>query len=139
MMHWSTRYLGTPYLDHGRTLAGCDCWGLVKLVYEMDLSIELPSYAGGYVSTDERAEISSLISENKQIGPWQLVTEPAPYDVAVFRRGLHESHVGIIAIPGRMLHIPYDHAKIEDYRTGRWGQRLTGFYRHVEAASKVAQ
>lgn len=139
MTHWSTRYLGTPYLDHGRTLGGVDCWGLVTVVYWLDLGIRLPSYAGAYVSTDERAEISAAISENKQIGPWYAVAEPEPYDVAFFRRGPHESHVGIVAIPGLMLHVPYDHAKVEDYRTGRWGQRLTGFYRHVETASKVAR
>ncbi len=139
MMHWSTRYLGTPYLELGRSLAGVDCWGLVTVVYQMDLGIELPSYAGDYVSTDERAEISALIGQNKRVGPWQAVTEPAPYDVAVFRRGPHESHVGLVAIPGCMLHVPYDHAKVESYLSGRWGQRLTGFYRHFEAASKVPQ
>lgn len=132
MNHWTTPYLGIPFLEHGRDRAGCDCYGLLVLVYAELLGIELPAYSGAYLNTDERAEIASLIGARKHVGVWVAVEDPEPFDVALFRRGPYESHIGIVAAPGRMLHIPDDHAKIEDFRTGRWGGRLTGFYRHLE-------
>ncbi len=70
MTHWSTAYIGLPYRDHGRDRSGVDCWGLAVLVYRDVLGIELPSYAEGYVSTNERAEIADLIAERQQVGPW---------------------------------------------------------------------
>ncbi|PZR89637.1 MAG: phage tail protein [Stutzerimonas stutzeri] len=137
MTHWSTPYIGLPYLNHGRDRAGCDCWGLVVLVYRECLGIELPSYAGDYVSTDERGEIAELIAHHREVGPWQSVEDPREFDVAIFRRGPHASHAGIVVRPGSMLHVPFDQARIEDYRRGQWAPRLTGIYRHVERTSKV--
>jgi len=139
MMHWSASYIGTPYKDHGRDRAGVDCWGLAVLVYDEVLGIKLPSYAEDYISTDERGEIADLIRDRQQIGPWFEVDEASEFDVAFFRRGPHASHVGIVVRPGTMLHVPFDHAKLEPYTSGQWQPRLTRIYRHVELASKGVQ
>src|SRR5512134_1374594 len=45
---WAGAYVGIPYLDHGAARSGCDCWGLVRLIYRERTRIELPSYAGDY-------------------------------------------------------------------------------------------
>lgn len=136
MTHWSAPFIGLPYRDHGRDRAGVDCWGLAVLVFREVLGIELPSYAEGYVSTNERAEIADLISQRQQVGPWFQVEEAREYDALFFRRGPHSSHVGVVVRPGMMLHCPFDHVKIEPYDSGLWKTRLTGIYRHVELSSK---
>lgn len=38
-MIWSDRFIGIPFEDHGRARAGCDCWGLVCLIYQEELAI----------------------------------------------------------------------------------------------------
>ena len=36
---WVADYVGLPWEPYGRTRAGVDCWGLVRLVYEERLGI----------------------------------------------------------------------------------------------------
>ncbi|MFE3838893.1 C40 family peptidase [Pseudogemmobacter sonorensis] len=133
---WSDRYVGIPYADLGRTRDGCDCYGLVRLVYAGELGITLPPYLG-YGSVEEHAEIAALI-EGARLSPfWQAVDAPAPFDIAVFRRGRLSTHLGIVIRPGLMLHMQdEDCAKIESWRGGVWGGRLTGHYRHIEGPAK---
>lgn len=133
-MSWSNAYVGTPYLEFGRSAEGCDCWGLVHLVYARELGISLPDYLG-YGSAEEHAEINALISRAETEPVWSNISAtPRAFDIAVFRRGRLASHVGIVVRPGLMLHmVGEDCAKHEAFETGRWGNRLKGVYRHVDA------
>lgn len=136
--HWTEKYIGLPYRDLGRDRQGADCWGLAIIVYGGELGIALPSYVGGYQSTDERREIADLIAGAQATGPWSRIEAVArPFDIALFRRGPFDSHIGIVVSPGLMIHLPDDSAKIEHYNTGRWRPRLRAIYRHSELLSKV--
>jgi cell wall-associated NlpC family hydrolase len=109
------RYIGLPWLECGLTEAGCDCEGLLRLVYAGELGIEL---IGPLVRAD-----------------WIPVAAGAerPLDALL----LHQApwHVGVVAGRGMMLHMPENGLScIEPYSTGRWGRRLEGLYRHREAA-----
>lgn len=139
-MHWSAEFIGTPFVEFGRDRTGCDCWGLARLVYAEALGIDLPSYSGQYASAEEHAEISALILDAALSPVWMLVDgSPEEFDIAVFRRGRMDTHVGIIVAPGLMLHMAQeDCAKIERYDQAAWKNRLTGIYRHFKRASKVA-
>ena len=129
MMHWSASYVGLPYADLGRSRDGLDCWGLVWLVYAEVLGIDLPSYADGYGSTEERREIAGLIDGAKS--DWHRVTDPEGFDLVTVRRGVLESHIGIVVAPGRMLHVTAQKpACIEAYSGGPYANRVTGIWRH---------
>jgi len=131
-MSWSNRFIGIPYLEFGRARVGADCWGLACVIYREDLGINLPDYLG-YGSVDEHAEIAALIDGAEASPLWQPVADPAPYDIAVFRRGRMATHLGIVIRPGLMIHMDHeDCAKVSNYRDGRWGNRFKGHYRHVE-------
>lgn len=130
MMHWSAAYVGTPYVDHGRSLKGCDCWGLVCEIYRAELDTALPSYSD--VSPLDRKEIALRVRAETESGLWRRVEKPQEYDVAVYRRGPHDSHVGIMIDARQMLHSEKQAggAHVERIDRGRWTPQLVGFFRH---------
>nr|WP_321459595.1 NlpC/P60 family protein [uncultured Cohaesibacter sp.] len=131
-MSWSDKFVGIPFKDLGREMAGADCWGLVYLVYQQECAIDLPSYSGDYQTADERAEVARLIGEAEASSVWTKVDDPQVFDVVTFRRGRLTSHVGIILRPGWMLHMSEVGARVENYLLPSWSQRLIGVYRHCE-------
>lgn len=134
-MIWANGYLGIPQVDHGRDAEGCDCWGLLRLIYLRELRIALPSYAGDYVSAGEAAEIDGLLTRHSRAPDWLPVAEDAaPFDALLFRRGRWVSHVGVAVDARRMIHIQAGgQAKVERWDTPRWIDRLAGVYRHINA------
>lgn len=132
MMHWSAKYVGLPWCEHGRDRDGIDCWGLLVLAFAAERGISLPSYAEGYTSVRELQEISGLM-QNTRSWPWKPVEvgQEREWDMAVFRRAGIECHVGLVIERGRMLHVaPREDSCLVDYRDGRYAPRLAGFYRH---------
>ena len=113
---------------------------MAVLVYAEQLGITLPSYAERYTSVEERAELAALIGDVTSRKTWSEAAYPKTFDIAVFRRGHQETHVGIVVSPGLMLHTSAgDHALLEHYGSGRWSNRLAGVYRHFEAASRATK
>jgi cell wall-associated NlpC family hydrolase len=134
-LHWSSNFVGVPWREKGRTRWGCDCWGLVRLVYTGALGLALPSYDEGYASVEERGEIDALMSEDASRWPWAMVPagREAEFDVAVFRRGAMAAHVGVVAELGRMLHVDREREScVVSYADAPWSNRLIGIYRHAQ-------
>lgn len=132
-MSWSNGYIGLPWADLGRDRSGCDCWGLACLIYRDQLGIELPGYVGNYASAGEQTEIAALVDGEFASASWRRVDLPADFDIAVFRAGRWQSHIGVVVRPGIMIHMAVeDRARLERIDTGTWQRRLTGLYRHVK-------
>lgn len=132
---WSDRFIGIPYEECGRDRAGSDCWGLACIIYREELGISLPDYLG-YGSVEEHGEIAALINGATSSPLWVPVEGPAlAFDIAVFRRGRLSTHVGIVIHHGLMIHMhDEDCSKVADYRSGAWGHRFNGHYRHFQSA-----
>lgn len=125
-------YIGIPFLTHGRTREGLDCWGLVRLVYHERFGIDLPSLAEGYAdATLDRSGVCSLVEAERPA--WILVTpgEEQPGDVVLLRlRGL-PVHVGVVTRPGWMLHVTAGVETTEErFDDGLWKLRVAGVFRH---------
>ena len=137
-MSWANAYVGLPFADQGRDRTGCDCWGLVRLVFAEKLNIDLLDYQGDYVSAAEHAEIAALINREIDVGPWERTEAPEPFDVLLFRQGRLGNHVGIRITATKMLHMARgEQAKIEDIHGARWGKRYLGAYRHFARATPL--
>lgn len=124
MTHWSTRFVGQSFETLG------NCWGLVRHVYADVLTIPVTDYGIDAAAHDAIAE---AIGAAKGGPVWFTADAPHEFDLAIFRRGRLETHVGIVVSTDQMLHIAHDHpARIERFTTGAWSSRLTGFWRHVD-------
>ena len=128
---WVNAYVGLPFKEHGRNREGVDCWGLVRLVLAERFGRRLPSYADGYASTGDAADIGRLI--RGEMGPWRPVPERGEQagDVVLMRLLNQPMHVGVVVAPGWMLHIEDGiDACLESYDGARWRRRVLGLYRH---------
>jgi cell wall-associated NlpC family hydrolase len=130
------KYIGIPFADHGSDRQGCDCWGLVHLVYREVLGIEMPNLGDRYSDAYAHGEVDALV-ESVADESWNVdvTNEPwKPLDVMVFKRWGVEAHVGLYLRPGEMLHIVDGMASAEErYNTAKWGRRLSRVLRHVDA------
>lgn len=132
-LSWVSRYVGIPFLDQGRDAYGCDCWGLVRLIYKNELNIDLPAY--GEISAVDLAKVARNITEGYNGETWEAVDVPQPLDVVVmrFHGSKHIGHVGVMVNDTDLIHterridaaiVPLSHMTI---RT-----RIVCFRRHKE-------
>lgn len=119
------KYIGIPFKDHGRGFDGCDCYGLVSLVYENELGIHLPMVGDLYADAYKKRQVNETVANvNKNV--WCKTIEPdfnvlMPYDVLVFRIGGFDHHVGLYIGNMSMLHvIEGANAGIEKVTSIRW-------------------
>jgi cell wall-associated NlpC family hydrolase len=125
------RFVGLDYVDQGRSFNGVDCYGLLRLVYIELLGIFLPSYDTKNINSEDRKATADLISG--ELDPWLKIEVglEIPLDAVLVRVGRDVMHIGLVTVPGKMLHIEDgDLSKIEPYRTGKLKHRIAGFYRY---------
>lgn len=131
---WTDNYIGLPFIPDGRSRDGLDCWGLVKLVYEEQLGIILPSYDG--VFKEDNIKNLRVVSDlmDKEREKWIRVEKPTEFDVLMMRiQGRVISHVGIYLNKNKMLHIIKGISSVIEPTTGiNWKDRIVGAYRHAD-------
>ena len=132
---WQNKYIGIPYKEKGRDVTGIDCWGLLRLVYSEEFNIELPSFVTEYTENDT-ASIQDLVAQCKE--GWELVDEPTPGCLVLFRVLNTESHVGIAVSTTHFLHARQGQdSAIESFESRAWANRIVGYYKYSEKASAV--
>ncbi|MET3611736.1 cell wall-associated NlpC family hydrolase [Rhizobium aquaticum] len=124
------RFIGIPYIAHGRDYSGADCWGIVFLFYRDVLGLQIPAYSAEMKARAfHHREIGALI-EAERAAHWIEISEPANGDVALMRSGRDESHVGIFVAGGMILHSEGEPGsclvRADDMRVR---SRLVGYFR----------
>lgn len=130
---WAIPYVGIPFADGGRDRAGCDCWGLVRLVYAEVLGIDLPSY--GEIAARDVIAATRQIRDASAASPWVPVAGPAqPMDVLVMTG--RPMHVGVMLDARRVLHVAAetDAVIVEAGRCAHVRARRLALYRHEALA-----
>lgn len=129
---WVAEYVGIPYAEKGRDHSGCDCWGLLNLVWEERLGGPLPPYHGvrwqkhgnaariGPQAAAYASQFEPVVPGNEQLG-----------DGILIRMRGHPLHVGLVVDKGWMLHAhEAADACLEQYGNDEWSRRILGFYRY---------
>lgn len=127
---WWQKYIGLPFAEKGRCESGLDCWGLVKLVYEKELGIELPSYEWCYHDTNDADAIGREI-EMQRVAGWREIEKPQEFDLAILRMRGVPMHVGIVTKAPFMIHSAHGvDVALERLDGLRWKNRVNGYVRH---------
>lgn len=135
-MSWAASYMGLPFKPHGRDRAGCDCWGLVRLVYAEQLGVDLPEFEG--ISPDDAAAIPAAIAAETPLWTPVPLLQRQAFDVVVMRARLiregkaltPDMHVGVVTEDLKILHtqLPYGVACVPiDHPT--LSNRISGVFR----------
>jgi probable lipoprotein NlpC len=129
-LHWSTKYIGLPYLSGGRDRKGLDCWGLLRLIYFEQQDIVLPELPG--IVADGLPAITSEIMA--QSYAWKQIPEPVEKCAVAMsqRQVLHHVGVWAAADGGRVIHsyqAPVVAETLPTIRTLR-GMRIIQFYQY---------
>ncbi|QLH37808.1 MAG: C40 family peptidase [Defluviicoccus sp.] len=145
---WAAGYVGIPFLDLGRDRAGCDCWGLVRLVLAEQAGIQLLSRATCYGSEANAARVGAAVEAERRSGAWQRV-EPSgekPFDVVEMSGAARAPgsgwvfgpiHVGVVVASGWLLHAERGTtAVLARYREDQAiRRRVLGFWRYRRLAA----
>lgn len=124
-------FIGIPFKEMGRTFAGCDCYGLHRLIRiyatKKDMGLHL-----GYPSIDSPL-VADMLEKQKSTGLWVPVSSPEFLDVITFNINGKMKHIGTYIEDGMMLHTAFKlvnscSQKIESIG---WSKRIEGIYRYV--------
>lgn len=130
-MRWVEKYIGLPFRDHGRSINGVDCWGLVQLVMREQNNIELPDY--GETSALDLEAVAKMVAQESAIDPWVPVIphNVQMFDVVVMHRRREPVHVGIMVNKFMVLHIEKKtDSVLMPLSDARISFRYPRFYRH---------
>lgn len=90
-------YFEIPYKLGGDSKEGCDCWGLVKLVYKEILGLDIPDYSKCYSSLEEAYRVIE-----EQRNNYRKIDGPSIFAIALFRK---RTHCGVVASMKEIFHI----------------------------------
>lgn len=130
-MDWWAKYIGKPFADGGRGPDAFDCWGLIRVVYQDQLAIKLPSY--GEISAKDLVRIARTMEDHKNDG-W-AECGPEPYSVVLMktaRGGDRVTHVGVMVDDFRVMHVEAaTHVAVVPVKHISVSGRILGFRKKV--------
>lgn len=131
---WTMQYLNIPFVDKGRDRKGLDCYGLVRLVYQEQRMLTLPSYTESYTTTADLEEIQAL-AQREFLARWRPIPheDARVFDGLVLRIDGDPIHFGLVLDDQWFLHTMRDiWSKPDRWKSLGWKHRVAQVMRYVE-------
>lgn len=120
------KYLGIPYLHKGRTKAGLDCWGLIKLIYS-DAGKEVADLDDYEANWSRKGQDYFTTLRGQE---WEEVEDEQFLDVVLFRASkLVVNHAGVVLDENRFIHCCRAGVVVSRLGDKQWYLKTEGFYR----------
>lgn len=130
----TTKFLGIPFVNKGRSLEGCDCWGLVQMIFR-EHGVEVPEYGINCDCRDWKEIHSHIEKARKQ---WNRIDKPKVPCLVVLRSVnvnapiSFTDHVAVFVGEGKMMHtIEKLGSHITKINHPLWNRKIEGFYEFV--------
>jgi len=104
MYEWVKKYVGIPFVSNGRSIDGCDCYGLVRLVLRNEYGVDLPELSNDYSNALNVSETARLFAENLSVLAGEKMDAPEEKAIVVITEHGVNAHIGIVAGGGYVLH-----------------------------------
>lgn len=125
------RFIGIPYRHKACGWDGVDCWGLVRLFYREQFSIELPDYNGRIGSFNDSDVTAAAVNHALKVHSWSRALRFDELGVVLVLRILGQpAHVGVSLGSGQFLHCMRGcNSVVENIDRSPWDARIMGHYR----------
>ena len=130
-----SEYINIPYKNLGRSKEGCDCFGIIWLVFKEKRNIILPDFTDLKYTNEWYRQHENHILENLW-DVWGVVNEPYKvYDGIIF---YHEkmkvaNHIGMIIDDGKFIHVSQKFPSRVDKLNPYWRSRIYKVMRYKDA------
>jgi len=128
---WTRDYVGLPFLLHGRTREGLDCWGLCALVLRERFGLDVPAYGVRYAAHErDLTSMATFIETSSR--DWQRVEAGEPGDVVRLKIRNRPCHVGVMVTRDWFLHVHEGVNAVMERLDGHYWRRdrhVAGFFR----------
>ena len=104
MCKWVNKYIGIPFVSNGRTMRGCDCYGLIRLVLRNEYGIYMPELSDDYTNACNIQETAKLFEKHLPVIAAKKIPEPKEGAIVIITEQGRLCHAGISAGGGFILH-----------------------------------
>ena len=119
-----TKYLSIPFVPNGRTMDGCDCYGLVRLLLTDLYGKLLPLFA------NDETEYAPLINSGLATIGATGIPKPEEGALVILRYLGLPVHIGLCIDGTRVIHTEkFKGVHIEALSSRHIASRIVGFYR----------
>lgn len=137
---WTNLYLDIPFAFDGRDREGCDCWGLLRLIYREQLGIELRAFSE-VPAAESPLVLQEMLRQSRE-RPWSEVPlgDLRAFDVVRMvghyrgpDGGLHRGpiHVACAIDPATIIHIEPGRGVLAQSITDQQiARRIVAVHRH---------
>jgi len=128
---WAGEYVGIPFVEHGRTRRGCDCFGLYRLALGEKFGKWLPEWKDGYDDFKDSGNLARLIDDGLSLIQAAPVEKPIVGDIVQVRYFGDGQHIGMYVGDGMVLHSSrlQKYSCIEKLSDPKIRSRIAGYFR----------